>query len=715
MTEPVNDSIQNELSNQDSNQSNLNNATGSNRNANSFRNKQNRQQHNNNNNRPNNRSNYNNNFNNYNNNNQRYSNNSYNQYYNQQNDFFPIDQNNQNNNFNYSNQSNNSAKRSNSRQEMNSNLKQAFSNHRSNNRYKKKNTSRSNYNQNDEPNNNQQELNNEQKIFNRTNSNQQEASNKKNRPHSNQQQQQQQQKKPKEPQPIETRSEILIDQLMKFNLECMVCCHKIRDDKSIWSCNVCYHIFHLYCIKKWANSPAAKVVEDDLNKWRCPGCQTTHQQIPSKYTCFCGKKINPDLNKQDENKPFHLRQVPHSCGQICGKSLANTNNLMCKHTCVALCHPGPCQPCEALVNRMCNCSNAKFQVKCSSNKQPICEKKCEKLLNCLKHNCGQICHANECQSCQIDIEQECYSHQTKNTAKCGSASKYSCSQKCNKLLKCGKHYCDQECHDGDCPTCPLLPSKLLNCPCGKTAIKELLIKNKIIRTSCTDPIPVCTKTCNKLLHSCGDAESDLHFCEAKCHLNECPPCLKQIEIKCRCGKESESVQCFQKPQVKLCNRRCFKKKFCGRHQCNEICCNDKDHLCTIVCNRQLDCGSHKCELLCHKGPCQRCLIASFEERICDCGQTVQYPPIRCGTKPIECNKPCAREHDCLHPINHNCHWEPNCPPCSYLTSKMCMGQHELRHNIPCFMKDISCGRLCGKQLPNCSHKCNKSKICIRLI
>lgn len=39
-----------------------------------------------------------------------------------------------------------------------------------------------------------------------------------------------------------------------------------------------------------------------------------------------------------------------------------------------------------------------------------------------------------------------------------------------------------------------------------------------------------------------------------------------------------------------------------------------------------------------------------------------------------------------------------------------MGNHELRHNIPCFIKDISCGRECNRQLADCSHKCIKSKL-----
>jgi transcriptional repressor NF-X1 len=34
-----------------------------------------------------------------------------------------------------------------------------------------------------------------------------------------------------------------------------------------------------------------------------------------------------------------------------------------------------------------------------------------------------------------------------------------------------------------------------------------------------------------------------------------------------------------------------------------------------------------------------------------------------------------------------------------------MGNHELRHNVYCYMKDISCGKPCNKQLPGCNHKC----------
>ena len=265
--------------------------------------------------------------------------------------------------------------------------------------------------------------------------------------------------------------------------------------------------------------------KENLDKWRCPGCQTIHEQMPLKYTCFCGKKTNPTSSREDENKPFHLRQLPHSCGDLCGKQIILSTTfwqqqqdqegvqldaaLECKHKCLQSCHPGPCQPCDALVTRKCNCTKNSFQVKCSSSKVPICDKKCVEKLNCKLHECDRVCHAGKCPPCDRDIEQSCYSHGDKRVVKCGSdqlAFKhqeteenffYKCDLKCDKLLQCGNHRCKERCHQGECGVCPLMPSKLVYCPCGKTQMKELLIKNKAIRTSCLDPVLVCDKKCEK--------------------------------------------------------------------------------------------------------------------------------------------------------------------------------------------------------------------------
>lgn len=52
---------------------------------------------------------------------------------------------------------------------------------------------------------------------------------------------------------------LLIEQLTAGTYECMVCCDTIRGQNAVWSCNGCYHIFHLRCIKTWAKSPTARI------------------------------------------------------------------------------------------------------------------------------------------------------------------------------------------------------------------------------------------------------------------------------------------------------------------------------------------------------------------------------------------------------------------------------------------------------------------------
>lgn len=65
-------------------------------------------------------------------------------------------------------------------------------------------------------------------------------------------------------------------------------------------------------------------------------------------------------------------------------------------------------------------------------------------------------------------------------------------------LDCGNHLCETPCHQGECPSCPLLPIHVNVCPCGATPLSELLLDG-MNRTSCLDPVPTCTKTCGRLL------------------------------------------------------------------------------------------------------------------------------------------------------------------------------------------------------------------------
>ncbi|KAI3355372.1 hypothetical protein L3Q82_018214 [Scortum barcoo] len=468
----------------------------------------------------------------------------------------------------------------------------------------------------------------------------------------------------KMPESKETQTGCLIEQLSEEKYECMVCCDIIRLMAPVWSCQSCFHVFHLNCIKKWARSPASQA-DDSPEGWRCPACQNVALKQPTSYTCFCGKVTNPEWQRSE---------IPHSCGDMCGKKRSGVD---CNHPCNILCHPGPCPQCPAFVTKSCICRKTSQPMRCGQASVLQCDKVCGALLNCAEHTCAQVCHSGACQPCQLQVQQVCYCGVTTRKVLCGTdkdgfdgLGHFSCQKICGKMLNCEAHRCQQVCHRGKCQPCPRSPSLVKTCPCSQTPLSKLLELGYSERRSCSDPIPSCGKTCNKPL---------------------------------ACGSNDELVF--------TCERRCNKKRSCGRHKCGELCCVSMEHKCLLICGYKLNCGLHRCQEPCHRGNCEPCWQSSFDELTCHCGLTVLYPPIACGTKPPECKNMCTRRHECDHPVFHNCHSEEKCPPCTYLTKKWCMGKHEQRSNIPCHLQDISCGLTCNKTLPCEMHRCKR--ICHR--
>ncbi|PIK49598.1 putative transcriptional repressor NF-X1-like [Apostichopus japonicus] len=290
----------------------------------------------------------------------------------------------------------------------------------------------------------------------------------------------------------------------------------------------------------------------------------------------------------------------------------------------------------------------------------------------------------------------------------GADTGFSCDVPCQKQLSCGYHNCSKMCHHGACGACPLTPENVSHCPCGKTPLAELKGND---RDKCIDPIPTCEEVCGKRL-GCG-GEDNPHTCQRVCHEGNCAPCNKTTLAKCACGHRYVDASCIdvlnsdKGYKLPSCDRKCTKRKHCGKHKCNRKCCTDLNHICDQVCGRKLNCGVHFCEEFCHIGDCTRCLEASFEELTCHCGAQTMEPPIPCGATPPPCDYPCARYHQCDHPVRHTCHNDSQCPPCVELTSKYCFGKHELRHNLPCHIKDISCGKPCIKPLVCGAHTCQK--------
>ncbi|KAL3248588.1 hypothetical protein ABHI18_011978, partial [Aspergillus niger] len=143
---------------------------------------------------------------------------------------------------------------------------------------------------------------------------------------------------------------------------------------------------------------------------------------------------------------------------------------------------------------------------------------------------------------------------------------FSCGDECSRPFDCGVHFCQKSCHAQDAHPahCPRSPDVVFDCPCGKTPLDQ--IAGYSPRTSCEDPIPNCTKACEKPL-ACG------HPCTKVCHTGACGPCFQTVPIECRCGRNTFTTVCPQgEMEPPQCFRICKAGLHCGRHACTERCC-----------------------------------------------------------------------------------------------------------------------------------------------
>lgn len=132
-----------------------------------------------------------------------------------------------------------------------------------------------------------------------------------------------------------SQREKLVCDINSGQLECVVCLDKIQPFDAVWSCRTCFHIIHLSCIIKWAESSKS------AGGWRCCACQNISKFVPREYFCFCGKTKRPQYNQYNKYK------TAHSCGEVCGRRLNGGNNRNnCPHQCQQPCHPGPCPSCQ---------------------------------------------------------------------------------------------------------------------------------------------------------------------------------------------------------------------------------------------------------------------------------------------------------------------------------------------------------------------------------
>lgn len=535
--------------------------------------------------------------------------------------------------------------------------------------------------------------------------------------------------------------------------ECPICTNEIGPKSRIWQCRTCWTNFHLTCIKKWATNEGSAAAQRQaqegdfppLRQWRCPGCNLPKDLMPSSYTCWCEKEVDP---RSISGLP------PHSCGQTCSKHRLLPKK--CPHPCELLCHAGPCPPCTHMgPAQSCFCGKNSSSRRCVETNYDTgwsCNEICGDLMPCGEHTCERPCHEGLCGACDVEIEGRCYCGKVERRMACCDRGDeklsikaenstdtscparwqgiFACAKPCENAFDCGRHQCEKSCHpqEFEKPHCPRSPDVVTHCPCGKTPLKEI---TDIVREFCTAEIPNCDKKCLKKL-ACG------HGCQQICHSGECMPCLMTVNIGCRCGRVQSPSICHQgSVEPPQCTRACKATLNCGRHECGERCCPgerkaaerqatkrklrplgaaritdegfEAEHICTRSCGRPLKCGNHTCPELCHKGPCGTCREAIFDEVSCHCGRTVLQPPLPCGTTPPPCRYDCERPTSCGHPrIPHNCHGDDQkCPKCPFLQEKPCMCGKKRLKNQPCWLADVRCGEVCGKKLRCGSHLCRK--------
>lgn len=543
------------------------------------------------------------------------------------------------------------------------------------------------------------------------------------------------QDRPRQEVPKSTASELwqrIQEDIANWNYECRICTEEVTRKTEVWSCTTCWTVVHLECAHQWWDTSMKVNEESGDRSWRCPGCNSTLTDEPGDSSCWCGKETQPSRNSI---------LPPHSCGQTCSKPRST-----CSHPCTLQCHPGPCPPCTVLSPpEPCYCGKHSQRKNCRDTDYYngwSCRERCGDFLPCGQHECSQICHPGVCGTCEVPVEVKCYCGRVQKEMQCSKQDdicdsfdlannswfegSFSCESACGRTFDCGVHRCQISCHPQEeiSAHCPFSPDVVTHCPCGKTPLKELMEQP---RQTCEDHVPHCERICEKKLE-CG------HLCQSLCHTGECDPCTQTMEIDCRCGRVTGETICHEgNVQQPLCFKICQATRNCGRHRCGEHCCPgekkasqriaqqkkqrlgpdslpvEAEHICVAVCGRPLKCGSHFCEQLCHRGACQSCPEAIWEEVSCNCGQTVLHPPQPCGTRQPSCTNQCQRQTACGHPsVDHQCHPDDvSCPPCTYLVQKRCICGKTTFHNKPCHLQEAHCGEQCGQKLSCGLHTCKK--------
>ncbi|KAF8309054.1 hypothetical protein DL93DRAFT_2063347 [Clavulina sp. PMI_390] len=482
-------------------------------------------------------------------------------------------------------------------------------------------------------------------------------------------------------------------------LDCPICFNSIHPAQPIWSCSLssetdtcCWGTFHLKCIRSWAaksvketHDAYAARNEEREGEWRCPSCRTMRHVVPAVYMCFCGRAQDPKGSRLI---------TPHSCGEPCIRPRT------CEHPCSLPCHPGPCPPCILSVERSCHCGQEIIVSRCSRlhedpNPTLSCGRICSKPLGCGKHFCMDPCHPGECTPCTQVESVSCYCGKESKSVPCGEGLAKPSAVMIDGQRKEweGRYECAAVCaqpYACGIHTCESAchPPSLEPETCPKD---PSLVLNCPCGKHPIASLPSGLRTsCSDPIPTCGSTcglsyTTCSHACLSTCHTGPCPPCTVPVNVACRWGQTMRYIACSVRRQ--------------------QLESGEGEILCDIKCGGMRHCGRHACSRAC-------CPLAALSLSLKK-GKAKRRGAVDAQVLEDEdvegwhnCDLPCNKRLSCG---NHYCA-EPDhrgpCPPClqSSFEEFICnCGRTVIEPPVPCGTQ-MNCPYPCARPDPACGHQ-----------
>jgi len=361
-------------------------------------------------------------------------------------------------------------------------------------------------------------------------------------------------------------------------------------------------------------------------------CGQRSKELPCFKEYICETKCSKmkDCGKHQCKKKCCDGQCT-PCEQPCNKTLGCRS-----HKCASRCHRGLCYPCPLTVTISCPCSGSSVTLPCGRQrvtrpprcsrpcKEPVdchhaartshrchggscppCRQVCDKALDC-QHACPAPCHTAvlvkkreqveragpwdpagrvwqekeclACPPCQLPTPVACLGGHEVVSYACAVARRACCHRVCGRMLGCGNHECQLECH----------------------TVKGAANENS------------AGGTCEVCEDGCGRSRPDgcSHPCLLTCHPGDCPSCMQMIRMRCHCQLIVQHVECHrwtdasdrEKIKLKACPQRCPKMLPC-KHQCTAFChpgtCPSPEK-CTEKVKVRCPCRNRKREFVCNE-------------------------------------------------------------------------------------------------------------------